>query len=353
MNPEDIVSYLKIYKGPGIRIMEVCGTHTSAIFKSGLPSLLPAGIRLISGPGCPVCVTPAAYIDRCVSYALRPDCAVYSFGDMLKVPGSGRASLAGVRGEGGRVRMIYSPLEVIRRAQLEPERLHVLAAVGFETTAPAYALAVEEAENLGLENIRLLTALKSALPALEWAAENEKGIDGFICPGHVSVITGARVFARLAERYGKPFVVAGFESEHVLAAVYGVVRAVESGRNGGKAASAPHNLYPSAVREDGNGRAQQLIDKYFELDDAVWRGLGAIPGSGFYLRGAYARFDGGSRGFGDDALPEGCRCGDVITGRIDPGDCPMFGGACSPDEPLGPCMVSAEGACGIWYQNLM
>jgi hydrogenase expression/formation protein HypD len=351
MKPEDVLSYLRNYRGPQIRIMEVCGTHTAAIFKSGLPSLLPAGIRLISGPGCPVCVTPAAYVDRCVAYALRPDCVVYSFGDMLKVPG-GRRSLADVRGEGGRVEMIYSPLEVIRRAQEAPETLHVIAAVGFETTAPAYALTLEEAEARGLTNIRLLTALKSAIPALEWVAENEESIDGFICPGHVSVVTGARAFAQLAERYGRPVVVAGFEGEHVLAAVYRIVRAAEERRAGGEPAPALQNLYPSAVRAEGNVRARRLVEKYFERGAAVWRGLGEIADSGFYLREAYARFDGGSRDLGADAaLPAGCRCGDVITGRIDPGGCPMFGGACDPVRPLGPCMVSAEGACGIWYQN--
>jgi hydrogenase expression/formation protein HypD len=337
-------AFLKSYDGPRLSIMEVCGTHTAAIFKTGVRSLLPQGIRLVSGPGCPVCVTPAAYVDRCIALAGTEGHVVMSFGDVLKTPGR-RGSLSGARGAGGRVEMMYAPFEALSRAKRDPGTIYALAAVGFETTIPAYALVLEEAVSQGIENIRLVTALKSVLPALAWVSERGDA-DGFICPGHVSVITGTGVYARLAERYGKPFVIAGFEGEHILAAICAIVRALSEKRN------LVRNLYPSAVREEGNAKARALIAKYFEPCAAFWRGIGAIPDSGFRLRKEYARFDGGGPELdGDDALPDGCRCGDVIAGRIDPSECPSFGGACRPEDPIGPCMVSAEGACGIWYRS--
>jgi hydrogenase expression/formation protein HypD len=346
VNIESVTAFLRGYDGPELSIMEVCGTHTAAIFRTGVRSLLSPKIRLVSGPGCPVCVTPAAYIDRCVALAKAERHVVMSFGDMLKVPGT-RGSLADARGEGGRVEMMYAPFEAVARAKQDPGTTYVLAAVGFETTIPAYALALEEAISQGIENIRLVTALKSVLPALEWVSENG-GADGFICPGHVSVITGANAYARLAEKYGKPFVVAGFEGEHIMAAIYAIVRALSEKRG------VVRNLYPSAVSDGGNSRARALLSKYFEPGPAFWRGLGRISDSGFYLRRAYARFDAGSRGLdGDEVLPVGCRCNEVITGRIDPNACPMFGGACRPENPVGPCMASAEGACGVWYQQIM
>jgi hydrogenase expression/formation protein HypD len=357
MDIESAIAFLKNYDGPRVSVMEVCGTHTAAIFKTGVRSLLSPKIRLISGPGCPVCVTPAAFIDRCVELSMEERRVVMSFGDMLKVPGS-RLSLADARGKGGRVEMMYSPFEAVERAKQDKSTLFVLAAVGFETTIPAYALALEEAVSQGLENIRVVTALKAVIPALEWICENGKA-DGFICPGHVSVITGADVYARLAKEYDKPFVVAGFEGEHIIAAICAIVRAISDGRGAGRGhgigsgRGIVRNLYPSAVSGEGNLRARAIIDKYFEKGPAFWRGLGAIQDSGFYLRGEYARFDGGGRGLdGDDILPTGCRCGDVIAGRIDPNECPVFGGACLPESPLGPCMVSAEGACGIWYRSV-
>ncbi|MDR1247387.1 MAG: hydrogenase formation protein HypD [Clostridiales Family XIII bacterium] len=344
MDIESAAVLLKSYDGPRISVMEVCGTHTAAIFNTGVRSLLSPKIRLISGPGCPVCVTPTTFIDRCIEIAKTENRVVMSFGDMLKVPGS-RVSLAGARSEGGRVEMMYSPFEAVARAKRDPGTTFVLAAVGFETTVPAYALAIEEAAALGLENIRLVTALKSVLPALKWVSENGEA-DGFICPGHVSVITGADAYTQLAEKYDKPFVVAGFEGEHIVAAICAIIQAL-SGKRG-----VVRNLYPSAVSGEGNLKAQAVIDKYFERGSAFWRGLDAIPDSGFYLREEYARFDGGGRELGDDgAMPSGCLCGDVIAGRADPSECLAFGGACLPENPLGPCMVSAEGACGIWYRG--
>lgn len=347
MNAEQIIKYLKEYQGDEVNIMEVCGTHTASIFKSGIRSLLSPKIRLISGPGCPVCVTPAAYIDRCIEYALKENHVLCTFGDMMKVPGE-KGSLAQAKGDGAKVELMYSPLEILEKAAANPNITYVIAAVGFETTAPAYALVMEEAIARGLQNIRIITALKTVMPALTWICENEKGIEGFLCPGHVSVIIGSQSYGELAETYHKPFVVTGFEPEYILAAIYDVVRQLEA-RSDGKTV---HNLYSNAVKPEGNQKAQTLIEKYFEPGAAVWRGLGPIEDSGLYIKEEYQRFDGGSRGLDRDIeLPESCRCGDVIVGRINPNECPMFGSGCHPVSPYGPCMVSSEGACGIWYRN--
>ncbi|GHU50880.1 hydrogenase formation protein HypD [Clostridia bacterium] len=351
MDITSIIKYLKNYNGPVLKIMEVCGTHTAAIFKSGLRSLISPSIRLISGPGCPVCVTSSAYIDRCLDYALAPGHCVLNFGDMFKVPGK-RGSLAEIKSEGGRAEIMYSPIEAIEKAEKNPETTYVLAAVGFETTAPAYAFVMEEALYRGVKNIILLTALKTIAPALEWILGNERDIDGFICPGHVSVVTGTGIFQRLAEEYDKPFVVAGFQGEHLLAAIYAIVRMCEENRDSDSSCDKFKNLYPSVVKRDGNIKAQELLSKYFVAGDSTWRALGSISDSGLYLKEGYVAFDGGSRDLdGDDDIPGHCRCGDVIRGKIDPVECGLFGDGCSPDMPLGPCMVSAEGACGIWFQN--
>ncbi len=345
MDVKQVTKYLSEYDGRPLKFMEVCGTHTSSIFRNGIRSLISPKIKLISGPGCPVCVTPAEYIDRCVEYATSPGFAVCTFGDMIKVPGTD-GSLADAKGRGANVRMIYSPLEMIDLAEKDPGTTYVMAAVGFETTVPVYALAIEEAARRGVGNVKFVTALKTIIPALRWICENDSGIDGFLCPGHVSVITGTGIYEEIASGFGKPCVVAGFEAEHILAAVYDLVRQTEAGT------AEVRNLYRNAVRPEGNLKALEMIDKYFEPADAVWRGLGKIAGSGLCLRPEYAAYDGGSRGLDRDReLPAGCRCADVITGRIDPDKCPVFGRGCDPVSPYGPCMVSAEGACGIWYRN--
>lgn len=345
MDINDIIKYLSAYDGPEIKLMEVCGTHTQAIFKGGIRSLISPKIKLISGPGCPVCVTPTAFIDKCVEYAKMPDHRLLSFGDMLKVPGT-KGSISDLMGEGIKVDLMYSPFEVIEKAKNDPETTFVIAAVGFETTAPVYGLLVQKAAQEGVENLRLVTALKTIIPALEWICENEGGIDGFICPGHVSTIIGSVPYENLAKKYGKPFVVAGFEPEQILAVIYDIVRQIESG------AGKVDNLYRNAVRDEGNLKAQKVLADCYRADTAVWRGLGPIPGSGLYLTGEYEKYDGGSFGLDQDMeLPASCRCAEVIVGRIDPGECPMFGTGCTPMKPYGPCMVSAEGACGIWFRN--
>lgn len=264
---------------------------------------------------------------------------------MIKVPGR-NGSFAESKGDGVNVEVMYSPFEAVEKAGKNPETTYVVAAVGFETTAPAYALMLEEAHRRDIKNIKLVTALKTVIPALEWICENQQDIDGFICPGHVSVIIGSDAYRGLADRYHKPFVVAGFEGEHILAVIYDIVRQIEAGE------SQVRNYYTNAVKPEGNLKALEVIDKYFEAGSAVWRGLGPIADSGIYLREEYRNYDGGSFGLDEDIeLPKACRCGDVIVGRINPDECPMFGKSCNPLEPYGPCMVSAEGACGIWYRN--
>ncbi|MDR1496522.1 MAG: hypothetical protein LBS67_06365, partial [Clostridiales Family XIII bacterium] len=254
---EGKIEYLKRYDGRPLRLMEVCGTHTAGIFKSGIRSILPDSIKLIAGPGCPVCVTPTTYIDKCVEYARAPGFALVSFGDMMKVPGSEASDVEGsaaaawtvdgggtkapggnvrglplslerVKGFGARVELVYSPFDTLAMAERESDTIFVVAAVGFETTAPAYALLIDEMVGRGVTNISLLTALKSALPAIEWVCEHSS-VDGFLCPGHVSVVTGSRVYEPLAEKYGKPFVVAGFEEAHLVDAIYELVRLASRG----------------------------------------------------------------------------------------------------------------------------
>lgn len=347
MDIKQIIDYLQSYDGRPVKLMEVCGTHTAAIFKSGIRSLISDKIKLISGPGCPVCVTPTAYIDKCIEYASKENHVLLTFGDMMKVPGS-RGSLSEAKGNGNvNINIMYSPFEALEKAAENPHITYVVAAVGFETTAPAYAMMVKAAKEKCISNIKLVTALKTAIPALEWICENQEDVDGFICPGHVSVITGSNVYIPLAEKYRKPFVVAGFEAEHILAAIYRIMKQLESGEN------AAENLYRNAVKEDGNRKAVDVINDVFEEGPAMWRGLGVIEDSGLYLNDEFSGYDGGSRALYEDMeLPAECRCGDVIVGRINPDQCPMFGRKCSPMDPFGPCMVSSEGSCGIWYRNV-
>lgn len=347
MEIREIIDYLKSYDGRELKLMEVCGTHTATIFKNGIRSLISPKIKLISGPGCPVCVTPTAYIDKCIEYAMMPNHVLLTFGDMMKVPGTNE-SLSEAKGRGAaNIQLMYSPFEAVEKAQQHPELTYAVAAVGFETTAPAYALMIQEAVKKGISNIKLVTALKTAIPALHWICENQEDIDGFICPGHVSVITGSRVYDELASLYRKPFVVTGFEVEHILASLYRIVKQIE--KNDGHT----ENLYRNAVKDDGNPKALAVMEKVFQTGPAMWRGLGIIEDSGLYLKDEYAEFDGGSfELYADMELPAGCGCADVIVGRINPDQCPMFGEKCTPLKPFGPCMVSSEGACGIWYRNV-
>ncbi len=342
---DQIKEELKNYDGRPIKIMEVCGTHTGSIFKHGIRSLLSPKIQLISGPGCPVCVTNAAYIDKLVEYSLKDGHCVLTFGDMMKVKGS-RMSLTEAKAAGGRVDILYSPLSAIKLAADNPGTQFIFAAVGFETTTPIYALMMDELVQNNIQNLKLLTSVKTIIPALEFICENEKEIDAFLCPGHVSVIIGSGAYEDLAQKYRKPCVIAGFEGEHILGAVYEILSQIKH------QSFCVKNLYTSVVSEEGNEKAQELVNQYFEAVDDDWREIGVIPESALRLKKEYEEYDAGSV---LDACvskgPKGCRCSDVILGRIQPADCPLFGQVCSPLNAIGPCMVSVEGACGIWYKN--
>ncbi|MDD4797093.1 MAG: hydrogenase formation protein HypD [Eubacteriales bacterium] len=337
---EGMLKLLRAYDGPPLDIMEVCGTHTAVAARSGLRSLLPQRIRLISGPGCPVCLAAPAYIDKLCALA-QEGCIVASFGDLLKVRGSG-GSLLDARAQGCAVEMVASPMDALAIARHNPQRTVVMAAVGFETTAPTYALALRSAQEEGIGNFRLLTALKRLLPALE-ALCADGSVDGFIAPGHVAAIIGSDCFTPLARRFGRPFVVAGFTPENMLAALCTIVQKAHTAFAG--------NLYAEVVRPAGNAKALAVIEAYFEPGEAYWRGLTQIPASGFYLKDRYKQYDAGSRGLHGGQERGDCRCGDVLTGRLSPVQCPLFGGVCTPQNAVGPCMVSAEGACGIWYRE--
>lgn len=336
---------LRMYDGGAVKIMEVCGTHTAAIFSTGIRSIISPKISLISGPGCPVCVTSPAYIDRLIELAQQEQTCVLTFGDMLKVKGS-RWSLTEAKANGAKVKMVYSPFAALHLAKMQPETKFIFAAVGFETTVPAYALVLEEALKDKVRNLKFLTACKQILPAMEYICANEKGIDAFLCPGHVSVLTGAEDYRALALKHQKPFVVAGFRGEHLLAAISEIMRQLKHQE------FEVRNMYAEAVKPQGNAQAKALINQYFVTDNAYWRGIGEIKHSGLFLRDEYNEFDVGSHlQEGEYEMPNGCRCTDVILGRITPQECPLFKSTCSPLNPVGPCMVSPEGACGIWYKN--
>lgn len=342
---EQFAQTMRTYDGPPIRLMEVCGTHTHSIFEYGIHDMLSPKITLISGPGCPVCVTPANYIDRAAELAKRDGWTLCTFGDMMRVPGE-HGSLLNAKACGGNVRILYSPMDALSWAAAEPRRTFAIAAVGFETTLPVYALLMERLLTSGLTNVRLLTSLKAIVPALHWICESDPAIDGFLGPGHVSAILGSAAYEPLCSMYHIPLAVAGFGYEQIVVAIHDLLMQLQTGT------CEAHNLYPSAVSREGNIRALQLIDQYFVPKAVDWRGLGEIAASGYALRSEFEHFDAGSHiEAGETPEHNGCQCGQVITGRISPNDCPNFGTACTPVSPLGPCMVSAEGTCGIWYAN--
>lgn len=331
-------------KGPVV-LMEICGTHTVAIRRAGLRTLLPPRVRLVSGPGCPVCVTSQGVIDALIGLASRPGVTVATFGDMVRVPGT-YSSLERVKAEGGRVAVVYSVLEALDLARKKPEQFVVFAAVGFETTAPGSAVAVEMAQAEGLKNFGIVSAHKWVIPAMDaLLAGGDVRIDGFICPGHVSVIIGSKAYEPIAATYKRPCVVVGFSAEQVLAGVAAILKQLAAGE------ARVDNVYPDAVRPEGNVAAMQHILRVFEPVDSAWRGLGTIPMSGMGVRPEYAEFDAAARleipwPPSEVGISEhGCRCGDVIRGAIEPHDCPLFGKACTPIHPVGPCMVSREGSC--------
>ncbi|HYG57316.1 MAG TPA: hydrogenase formation protein HypD [Symbiobacteriaceae bacterium] len=334
--------------GRPVRLMEVCGTHTVAISRSGLRSLLAGAADLVSGPGCPVCVTADWEIDRMLAYCDVPDAIVCTYGDLLKVPGSG-GSLADRRAAGADVRVVYSAMDALALAQENSGRPVIFLGIGFETTAPAAALALATAADLGVRNFYVHSVHKLTPPAMRaLLAGGGAQIDGFICPGHVSTVLGEEGFAFLAKEFGLPAAIAGFEPLDILMAVDYLVDAAL-----GAQPVRLENTYKRWVRPEGNPRARQLIAQAFEPCDARWRGLGVIPGSGLAFRESYAAYDA-ERAFPaevpEPAPRKGCRCGQVLRGELKPTECGLFGTACVPEHPLGPCMVSGEGACAAYYR---
>lgn len=357
------MKYVEEYRDPGIarrliaeirsdsrqavRLMEVCGTHTMAIFRSGIRSVLPETISLLSGPGCPVCVTDQSEIDAFVEIARTENVITATFGDLIRVPGTD-SSLERERSAGADVRVVYSTFDALELARRHPDRRVVFLGVGFETTAPTIAASIVAARERGLSNYSVFSAHKRVMPALfALLAMKEIRIDGFLLPGHVSLVIGAEAYLPLFERHRLPCVIAGFEPCDVLGGIHRLVRQIERGRPD------LENVYPRAVTAKGNLKAQALMASVFTPVDARWRGMGQIPESGLSIRDDFQAFDA-RRALGvvlkDAAAPRGCDCGQVITGRKTPPECRLFRRACTPAHPAGPCMVSSEGTCAAYYR---
>lgn len=338
---EEARSYLENYDGPDFRIMEVCGTHTHEIFRQGIRRILSPKISLISGPGCPVCVTPVSFIDEAVYLALEKGCTITTFGDLVRVPGS-KMSLAGARAKGAKIKVVYAPFDAVKIAQDNPEEQVVFLSVGFETTTPSDVIAVKKAMGAGLKNFSILTANKTMPGAYEAMG---KSCDAFLYPGHVHAITGTQICKDMCEK-GVSGVIAGFTGSELLTALAVAVKKFGEGK--------PFfvNCYPRVVKDEGSPSAVAMVDKFMKPCDAEWRGIGTIPMSGMQLRDEFAEFDARKKYDVPQIKPEyktACRCGDVLQGKITPNQCPLFGKACNPDHPVGACMVSDEGACSAFY----
>jgi hydrogenase expression/formation protein HypD len=346
----------------GWTIMEICGGQTHTLIKSGIDRLLPPQITLVHGPGCPVCVTPLELIDRAIAIARRPEVIFTSFGDMLRVPGSAQQTfevsqtskvsrvaqdLLSVKAQGGDVRMVYSPLDAVKLAQAHPDRQVVFFAVGFETTAPGNAMAVWQAQQMGLTNFSILCSHVLVPPAMEAILGSpDNQVQGFLAAGHVCTVMGYWEYEPLAEKYRTPIIVTGFEPLDLLQGIYMTVKALEEGRWG------VENQYTRAVTRGGNRPAQKLLAEVFDVSDRQWRGIGLIPRSGYRLRPAYAAFDAEQRfGVGGVTAQESplCIAGQILQGLKKPHECSAFGGQCTPEHPLGAPMVSSEGACAAYY----
>jgi hydrogenase expression/formation protein HypD len=343
-----LVRRLEDLAAPAV-IMEVCGTHTMSAARFGLKSLLPEPIKLVSGPGCPVCVTDQYDLDKFLALGERPQTVLASFGDMLRVPGT-HTSLEKQRAQGADVRFVYAPLDAVDVARREPDKQVVFFGVGFETTMPTTALALKTAAAFGLDNFTLFCVHKTMPAALRaLLASGEVKVSGLLLPGHVTTIIGSQAYEFIPREFGVPGAVTGFEPLDLLLGVEALLRQLRD--------SQPRidNVYPRAVQLQANPQARALLEEVFEPCDALWRGLGVIPGSGVKIRDTYQKFDAQAR-FAPileqvpPPPPSACRCGEVLRGVLHPKDCPLFDQACNPSQPLGPCMVSSEGACAAVYR---
>ncbi|MBR1646414.1 MAG: hydrogenase formation protein HypD [Selenomonadaceae bacterium] len=330
-----------------LRLMEVCGTHTVAIFRSGIRQILPENVELVSGPGCPVCVTDDDFIDKAIYYARKKNFIIATFGDMLKVPGT-RSTLAREAANDARIEVVYSPLDCIELAKKNPRKSVIFLAVGFETTAPTQAATVLTARAQGVKNLFMLSAQKLVPPALKFLLGDESTkVDGFLLPGHVAVVVGADAFNFLATDFKIPSAVGGFEADEILTALKSLLEQIDSGQ------IYVANDYKSVVTNEGNLTAKKILAQVYEVTDAVWRGMGEIPASGMKLRDEFAAFDiERVEPVELDRVEKksACRCGEVLRGLVKPTDCPLFGKACKPLHAIGACMVSVEGVCAAWYK---
>lgn len=345
---QKMIKQIKRFEG-SVRIMEICGTHTHQIARCGIRSLLPKGIRLVSGPGCPVCVTAAGYIDAVIAMLDNPKVKIVSFGDLIKVPGS-RSSLVEHKSMGKDVLVVYSPEDAFNIAIEYPEKQIVFLAVGFETTAPLFAALVKQADMMNIKNLFFLTALKRMEPILHYMFGTlGLKINGLICPGHVAAITGTEPFKIICDTYGVPSVICGFEAPDIIAGIYELINQISR-----QEAVRTVNLYKRCVRDEGNIVAKSLIDDVFARSDVNWRGIGMVTDSAYVINKRYKRFDALEH-FGISKFNinnnHKCLCGDILLGKKKPGCCAAFGRTCTPEHPVGPCMVSSEGTCSAWYKE--
>lgn len=336
------------FSGLQCTLMEVCGTHTHAIRRAGIHRLLPEGIRLLSGPGCPVCVTGSGYIEQAVQLSHQPHTIVTTFGDLLKVPGN-TATLSEARAEGGAIRVVYSPLDALTIARENPDQQVVFLGVGFETTAPVIGLTVFEARERHIPNFSVLPALKILKPALEaLLGDPALSLHGLIAPGHLCVIIGEKALAFLPEEYHLPTVITGFRPMEIWLGIATLLDQIQKGN------ATLQNRYPQVVSWEGNQEAQKLMSEIFVPEDAEWRGLGMVRNSGMGFSESLQQFDARKRFILESIAfeePSGCQCGQILLGKAEPETCPHFGIGCTPEHAIGPCMVSSEGTCAAHYYN--
>ncbi len=344
---KSLVKLLQNITDDKINIMEVCGTHTMAIFRYGIRDILPGNVKVISGPGCPVCVTPQSYIDTVLGLTLNKDVIIATFGDMIRVPGR-KTSLMKRKAEGADIRIVYSSMDALTLAENNSSKKIVFLSVGFETTTPMTAITAIEARNKGIKNLFFLTAHKIVPPAMKALVEDKEiNIDGFLLPGHVSAVIGKRPYEFLSNEYNIPGVITGFEPLDILKSLNTLINMID------KRDYKIVNEYKRIVRDDGNSKALEYLDKVFEITESAWRGMGTIPNSGYKLNKEYEDFDAIKHfdiNYKDYDGSPGCRCGDILKGKITPFECPLFRKACTPENPVGSCMVSSEGTCAAYYR---
>lgn len=347
-DPKALLGKIASWRGRSVTIMEVCGTHTVAIARMGLRGLLPETVKLLSGPGCPVCVTPVETIDKAIWLAQNAGVVVATYGDAIRVPGSS-STLAAARAGGASIAPVYSALDALKLAEENPSREVAFLGLGFETTSPTVAFAVKLAKSKNIKNFSVLVAHKALMPAMDvLASDPEMKVDAFLCPGHASMVIGLNAYRPLCAKFHVPCVVAGFESEDVLVGIAMILEQLAAGE------AKVENAYPRAVTEEGNVGALKALAEVFRLTDGNWRGLGALPQASYALAPEFAEFDAESRYLTGIEFagrePPGCLCAQVLRGRAEPRDCKLFATVCTPENPVGACMVSSEGACGAHYR---